>query len=105
MSLEISLIVGLLIGAVYVMTRRALATSHLQPGGGSMLLKWSRGIGRASVLEIKAGTIRLSSPVMRANYTPPEPGTELLLKPLDGGPVRRAKFIAHGDAGWTVRLR
>jgi len=41
---------------------------------------------------------------MRASYTPPEPGTELLLKPLDGGPVRRAKLLGHGDAGWTVRL-
>jgi len=103
-SFEISLLIGLVIGAGYAIARRMSATSHVQPVGGAMLLKWPRGIGRVSVLEIKAGNMRLSPPVMRASYTPPEPGTELLLKPLDGGPVRRAKLLGHGDAGWTVRL-
>ena len=104
MNFGISLIIGLLVGAIYAMTRRIWATSHMQVAGGAMLLKWPRGIGRASVLEVKAGTMRLSSPIMREDYAPPEPGTELLLKPLGGGPVQRAKFITQGDAGWTVRL-
>ena len=105
MSLGLALVIGLLLGALYALTRRVLTASHPRVAGRTMLLKWPEGIGRSSVVEVKAGIIRLSPPVMREEYIPPAPGTELLLKPLGGGPVQRAKFVAHGDSGWTVRLR
>ncbi|MHB8636638.1 MAG: hypothetical protein ACYC96_09215 [Fimbriimonadaceae bacterium] len=104
MNVEISVALGLLLGAVYILSRKALATSELRMVGGPMLLKWRHGIGRASVVDVNARILRLSSPVMRQAYAPPAPGSELLLKPLGGGPVRRAEFVAQGDAGWTVRL-
>lgn len=99
-----AIIIGLLVGLVYAATKRIVATSALQISGGALLLKWPNGIGRSSVVEVKSNTIRLSPPIMRQDYAPPAPGSEVILKPLAGGPVRRGRFVAHGDGGWTVRL-
>lgn len=104
MNVEVSLVIGLLLGIVYAATRRTLFTPGPRLTGGAMIVKWGSGIGRASVVESKGGTIRLNSPVMRQAYAPPEPGSAILIKPLGGGPVQRAHFIANCDSEWTVRL-
>lgn len=104
MNVELSLVIGLLVGLVYVACRRIRATADLRLTSGAMLVKWRHGIGRASVIEVNGTQIRLTSPVMRENYAPPSPGGELLLKPLTGGRVARGRFVANGDAGWTIRL-
>jgi len=103
-NFEISLVIGLILGSGYVVLQRILDQGRTRAVTGAFLVKWPTGMGRASVNHVKANTVQLTPPVMRALYPTPHPGAELLLKPLDGGPVRRAKFVAYGDAGWTIKL-
>jgi len=101
-NIELSLAIGLLIGAIYFAVRWLVAPGSLP--GGPVLLKWQTGVGRSSVVWAKAGKVHLSSPVMRADYAPPAPGAELVLKPIDGGRAFRARFVGLVEDSWELSL-
>lgn len=72
--------------------------------GTRVIVKWNTGIGRSSVIEVKGDLLRLTPPLMRADYRAPFPESELVLKPLDGGQPFRSIFVGHGESGWTIRV-